>query len=397
MKQPVDTPVALVLLLWLAGLAAAAQFAKFSLVFPNLESLYPQAGTSLGFLITLLSLIGIILGLVAGLIVARFGFRRILLSALVLGALVSVYQATLPPFEYMLLSRVLEGLSHLAIVVAAPTLLVQISAERHRGAVMTLWATFFGVAFTLVAWLGLPLVEIYGLPSLFLAHAVFLTIVATLLHFKLQDQKNIIASKMLLGPRAIIRRHIECYSSPFIIAPALGWLFYTLTFVSLLTLLPLNVEPQQRTFAAGAMPIASIVVSMTLGILLLRKFTAVQIIIARFGSTILLTLLLLITPQSLLLYIGLFGALGLVQGASFAAIPQLNSDAYSQALSNGAMAQMGNMGNTLGLPLMLVMVSLMGFKGLIAFVLICHLLGIVIHIGLGMRRKINPQQSNFDS
>ena len=47
----------------------------------------------------------------------------------------------------MLLARVIEGASHLAIVVAAPSLITQLSQPRYVGAAMTLWSTFFGVSF----------------------------------------------------------------------------------------------------------------------------------------------------------------------------------------------------------------------------------------------------------
>ena len=184
------TRFGLVLLLWLAGLCAAAQFAKFSVVFPTIREHYPDAGTSAGFLVSILSLMGIVLGTSAGMIVARVGFRRLLLSALVLGAAASAYQATLPPFEPMLASRLVEGLSHLVIVVAAPTLMAQVSAPRHRPVTMTLWGTFFGVAFTIVAWLGLPLVSIHGLHMLFIAHAVAMSAVAVALYFYLPRLVN---------------------------------------------------------------------------------------------------------------------------------------------------------------------------------------------------------------
>ena len=104
------------------------QFAKMSLIFPQLEVFYGGQGSAwLGFLVSLISFLGIVLGLVAGLIVARTGFRRVLIASLVAGAVVSVTQAFLPPLSVMLAVRLLEGASHLAIVVAAPTLIAQIT------------------------------------------------------------------------------------------------------------------------------------------------------------------------------------------------------------------------------------------------------------------------------
>jgi MFS transporter, DHA1 family, inner membrane transport protein len=370
-----------------AGLCAAAQFAKVSLIFPELLALYPNAGPAAGFMVSLLSFIGMALGLFAGIIVARLGFRSLLLAALVLGAALSAYQATLPPFPMMLLSRLLEGASHLIIVVAAPTLIAQVSADRHRTAALTLWGTFFGVAFALVAWLGLPLVKAYGPPSLFAAHAMAMVLAATLLYTMLPQQEAEGRDASKLGLQEIGQRHIATYASAFISAPGIGWLFYTLSFVSMVTVLPGYVEPANRAFVAGAMPLASIAGSMTLGVILMRYISAVKIIILGFGLSALWALLLWLFPGEAWVCIGLFAALGLVQGASFAAVPQLNADARSQAYANGALAQMGNLGNLSGAPILLLMTAGLGLHGVVLFAVVCYVCGIAVHVALAMRRR----------
>ena len=59
----------IILILWLAGLCAAAQFAKIGHILPELQVLYPNAGSLLGFLLSLISLVGALLGLIAGVLV----------------------------------------------------------------------------------------------------------------------------------------------------------------------------------------------------------------------------------------------------------------------------------------------------------------------------------------
>jgi predicted MFS family arabinose efflux permease len=77
-----------------------------------------------------------------------------------------------------LATRLVEGVSHLAIVVAAPTLIARLSADRDRGVTLTLWGTFFGVAFALLAWAGIPLVDRAGVPALFATHAAIMAVAA---------------------------------------------------------------------------------------------------------------------------------------------------------------------------------------------------------------------------
>ncbi|MCP4318054.1 MAG: MFS transporter [Hyphomicrobiales bacterium] len=381
-----STRFGLVLMLWAAGLGAAAQFAKFSVIFPSLRELYPDAGTNLGFVVSIISLVGIVLGTTAGMFVARIGFRRLLLLALLLGAAVSAYQATLPSFALMLASRVVEGLSHLVIVVAAPTLIAQVSAQRHRPFTLTLWGTFFGVAFAIVAWLGVPLVSTHGMHMLFVAHAVALTAIALVLFIQLPKIVTTTPDRLLPGFRELLRRHADIYASPSMAAPAFGWVFYTLTYVSLLTLLPDTVAADDRAFVIGTMPLAGIASSMTLGIALLRRFSAVQVIMIGFAFAMAIGLWLGIDPGNPYLCIALFCALGLVQGASFAVVPQLNSEPATQAYANGAIAQMGNIGNTCGTPLLLAILVTFGFGGVMVLVIGCYGLGILVHFVLQRRR-----------
>jgi hypothetical protein len=60
-------------------------------------------------------------------------------------------QAVLPDFPLLMGLRVVEGAGHLLLVVAMPTLMAALAAERDRALVMGIWATFFGVGFSLAA------------------------------------------------------------------------------------------------------------------------------------------------------------------------------------------------------------------------------------------------------
>lgn len=386
-------PLLLILVLWAAGLAAAAQFAKVAVILPDLAVPYPGRGARLGFLVSLISVLGIALGLVAGLVAARFGPRRLLLGALALGAALSLVQAALPPFSVMLATRVAEGLSHLGIVVAAPTLIGTLSPPARRGAAMTLWGTFFGVAFAVTALAGVPLARAHGPGALFLAHGAFAALVGAALWVLLpRDDPGggrapaASAEGLPLDRRALARRHAAAYGSARVAAPAAGWLFYTLTFVALLTVLPTLVPPEERAFVAAAMPLASIAVSMTLGVALLRRMEAVSVIVWGFALSIGIALAFAAAPGGPWLPIALLGALGLVQGASFAAVPELNAEPEAQALAHGAVAQMGNLGNVAGTPLLLAVLAEAGFRTMIALVIGCWLAGLAAHLLLRRRR-----------
>ncbi|MEM7318743.1 MAG: MFS transporter, partial [Pseudomonadota bacterium] len=271
----------LVLVIWLAGLGAAAQYGKISVVFEQIDAHFPQAGGWLGFTVSMVGVLGVIFGILAGAIVAAIGFRRALVWSLWIGAALSGLQALGLPFGLFLLTRALEGASHLGMVVAAPTLIAQIASDRDRGAAMTLWGTFFGVSFTVLAWGGIPLVDRVGVTGLFAAHGAMMAGLALILNRAL---RIVPAPDRAPMPNlsALPRLHLMIYRSPRMSAAAAGWLFYTCCFVSVLTLLPPYLDPAQRAFIIGAMPLASIISSMSAGVLMLRYLPAHRVVIIGF-------------------------------------------------------------------------------------------------------------------
>lgn len=387
-----------IFLLWGAGLGAAAQYGKVSVIFDQLPSLYPEAGAVLGWAVSLVGGVGIVLGIIAGFTVSRVGLRRALIWALWLGAAMSLLQALVPPLWLFFATRLIEGLSHLAIVVAAPTLIASLSATRDRGLTLTIWGTFFGVAFAVLAWLGLPLVARAGVASLFLCHGAFMALAAFVLGRVLStDMDAALASADEatqapgLSPAGLERLwslHRKIYQSPRLSAPALGWLFYTFCFVSLLTLIPPYLDPAHRVAVLGAMPLLSILCSMTLGVWLMRRVSAVSVIQIGFLASATCALSLLIWPGAAILCLAFAAALGLVQGASFASVPDLNARAEDRLLANGAMAQTGNIGNTLGTPVLFLAASVWGYSAFMGGILGMLLLGAGMHAILARRRAV---------
>lgn len=376
-----------VLALWFAGLTAAAQFAKLSLTFSYLQGEYPDAGASLGLLVSLIGFVGVFFGMFAGVMASQVGYKKTLIWGLVIGAAISLIQSNLLPLEFMIASRIIEGAAHLAIVVATPTLMVQASKPTHAKALMTLWSTFFGVSFAITSYLGLPMIESFGLGSIFIAHGICMIIAAILIWRLIPSATQNNAPKFELTTKNLIREHIEAYRSPFISAPAFGWLFYTLTFVAIITTLPLLLPAGEVKLAAGALPLIAIGSSFICGAILIRYFSTIQILIFSFIGAGLTVLSLVAQNEILVTLFLLFFLLGLLQSAGFAAIPELNSKITDQAKSNGGVAQMGNIGTTLGTPILLAAYAGFGINGMIVFLTSAYALGAVLHIVLHYRRK----------
>ncbi len=351
MARPFYAPI-LIFLLWCVGLLAGGQFSKVAVPISEFSEVYNRSEAQIAWLLTLVSLMGAFFGLVAGLIAARMGMRTVLLISLVLGGGLSFLQSTLPSFSVLAFSRIIEGVSHLGLAVAAPTLIAQIANDHWRGAAMALWSTFFGVAFALTAWFGIPFVEHFGISSLFQTHGAFMLGFAFILALMLPTSQNVRPNTLGNPIKRLILDAQQAYQTPSVLWPGISWLFYTLTFLSLLTLLPQQMDLSQRSEAATVLSLVGIAISLTLVPIALRFLQATTLVIVGFalaGTSIVLT-----TGQNLpLISVAIFAALGVIQGGTFASVSQLNKSIQNRALGFGIMAQTGNLGNLLGTPVFL--------------------------------------------
>lgn len=376
-----------ILAIWAAGLGAAAQFGKMSVAYPALETVYAaHAGLGIGVMLSIVGLVGLVFGTTSGLLVARIGPRRALVVALALGAVVSLVQTGFPAYPVMLVSRVLEGFSHLATVVVGPTAIAGLAGTRWQGAAMTLWSSFFGVAYAVLFWLGPTLLSLQGPGSLFAGHALWMATFAVILWGLLPKDPKVTPTE---APRTLWAEHRDIYTSPFLAAPAMGFVCYTVTYVAVLTLLPAQMG-DMGSFIGIAMPLVSIVLSLTLGVWLLGRMSAVQLVQAGFLAAIIATLgLWLFWGQAAAVpcALGVAACLGIVQGASFAALAELNPAVQDRARAAGAIAQLGNLGTTTGTPMLVFAMEKAGQTGLALFLIGFSALGIALHQWQARRRQ----------
>ena len=206
MTQARTTHAALVALgLALVIYAAYSQF-KLPVVLPVLLDSYGYDRVLAGGFMSIFAVFGILLSVPMGRAVARRGALRLILLALPVMALGSCISLLAPSSgAVMLLGRGLEGAAFAALAVAGPTLATANAAERHRGLVIGLVATWIPcgqVIATLVGPLALRTTGWQGLwwLGLLLAGLLALWVMAA----------------MRFGPRGTTRRpEIEQSFSPW--------------------------------------------------------------------------------------------------------------------------------------------------------------------------------------
>ena len=355
----------LIALIFVIGIFAAGQFIKVSLSLPQLSAFYGYGIAEVSVLVSLVGIVSIVFGLVAGNIVAAFGARKTLCAALLLGSSISILQVFLPPIWVMLILRFIEGFSHLAVVVSAPAMMAGAASERSRPIAMALWATFFGVSFALATIIVPKLLDIGGLPILFGVHGIGFLVLAALVALR--------APYSNYSPLELryLRTHLTTYSTPNLCAPALGFVFYTFIYVALLTFLPEAIDkPNWQTW----LPLIALIATMLAG-WLLRFWGTFRTSLFGFSLTVVggLGVLQGIDFAVWFMFIGL----GFIPAAQFAMIAELNGTEGKRAKAAGAIAQMGNVGTATGTPVFAVLLLWGGTSWIFLSIIAASCLGYV--------------------
>ncbi|MEM7489131.1 MAG: MFS transporter, partial [Pseudomonadota bacterium] len=266
----------IVALVFLGGLLAAAQFGKVSLVLPQIAEAYGCDLATAATLVSMVGLVGLVFGAMAGGIAAAFGPGRTFLGGLVLGGAISALQALDMPFGPFAATRVVEGFAHLALVVGGPPVMAAAASDRDRPLVMGLWAVFFGLSFALSARLFPTIVELGGLDLLFGLHGLALLVLAAALWRRIPRAP---ITRPSVNPVAV---HLAIYTRLRTVAPGLGFVPYTFLFIAGLTFLP---DLLGRPGLATTLPLASLATTL-LGGALCRRFAPHHVVAAGFAGTI---------------------------------------------------------------------------------------------------------------
>lgn len=351
--ERVQTHWAMVLLLWTTGLLVAAQFAKLTLTLDALQAVYPAAPVAMA--VSGVAVVGVLGGAMAGFVVAHFGVRRSVLWACALSAGLSILQAVPMPFAVFMALRIAEGVGHLLFVVALPTMMAALARPHDKSVVMGLWGTFFGVGYAVLAVIVPPVLAWGGVAAVYAGHGLLLATVFPVLWAALP---RVMAARSDIPDPVAIHRAI--YANPRLAAAGVGHGIYTSLFIALVAFLPAALGAAWLTLL---LPVANLVGTFAAGFLA-RRLAAPRLVVAGFALSGVLFVAVAVTGLASIALLAFF-ATGVTAGGNFAAVPALNAAPKDQALANGAMAQLGNIGTFIGTPLFAVVAgSLWGITGL---------------------------------
>jgi DHA1 family inner membrane transport protein len=157
---------------FVGGLVTGAYMTK---VPPALPQMRGELGLSLlesGLIVTTFNVLGMLVGVLAGMLGDRFGRKRLALAGLGLMAAGGALGAAVSSFVPLLASRFLEGVGFILFAVPAPALMSGLTATpRDRSRALGLWSSYMPTGGT-IALLAAPLlIGWWGWRSLWLAIA----------------------------------------------------------------------------------------------------------------------------------------------------------------------------------------------------------------------------------
>lgn len=363
----------LIALVFFGGLLAAAQFGKISLTLPQMAATFDRPVTAVAVLVSLVGMIGLVFGAMAGGIAAGFGIGRTFLAGLILGGAMSLVQAMVPPLWLFAASRAVEGVAHLGLVVAGPPLMAAAASDRDRPMVMGLWAVFFGTSYALSAQVFPGVLARGGLPLLFALHGVLLLGLAAALWRIIPRAPR---GHISLNPLSV---HREIYGSIRYMAPGLGFVCYTFLFIAAIAFLPAALE---RPALATILPLVTLLSTLAGGTLC-RRFAPHHVGALGYAGTALGVVGMgLGLPFAVELC---FIFMGLIPGACFAAIPAWNAAPGDRARATGGLAQLGNVGTVTGTPVFALVYAAGGIAALLWLMAGVAVAGLMLGIWAGRR------------
>lgn len=136
------------------GLVAGAYMTKVAPALPAMRAELDLTLVEAGFIATTFNVMGMLVGMLAGVVCDRFGHKQLALGGLAVLAAGGALGAAAGGFGAVLLARFLEGVGFILFVVSAPTLMTAAAATpRDRASALGLWSAYMptGGSIALVA------------------------------------------------------------------------------------------------------------------------------------------------------------------------------------------------------------------------------------------------------
>ena len=332
------------------GLVAGAYMTKVPPALPALRAELDLTLVEATFIVTTFNVLGMLVGVLAGVISDRYGRRRLALGGLVLLAVGGGMGALAHGFALLLVSRFIEGVGFILFAVPAPALMSALSRDaRERAKALSLWSAYMPTGGTL-ALLAAPLfIAAASWRLLWLALATAAVLAAFVLARAVPA--GVPARVASLG---LVR---ESFARPGNIAMALLFAAYVAQWTSIMVWLPTFLAEHGASTAVAASATALMVLvnapgNLAGGWLLARGVPRGTLVIAASAIAALceIGMLMPLLPGALryMLVLAFSACAGVIPASIFAGLPVHATSPQHIATGNGMVLQFSNLGQFFG-------------------------------------------------
>lgn len=403
--RPTQWPV--VIAAFGAGIIGAAHIGKVPAALPALRAEFAMDLVTAGWVVSLFSLIGILIGMAAGLASDRLGHRRLSVCGMVLLAAGSAAGAGAESASAILATRLVEGFGYITAIVSAPSIIAQAAAPADRRICVGMWGAFMPTGMGAMLAVSPYLQEWAGWRGSWLVLAALTVIWAAVMALVFRGGPGLGAPSP--RPEHPWRNLAITLAArgPWLLALCFG--FYTLAWIALMAWLPTFMVEERGLPVRTAALVTVIAVLINLpgnliGGWLVHRQVPRGPVIAMAGAVIALSgplIFLDLLPDGARLAACLVYSLavGVVPATILGAAPYFAPGPGQIGATNGLIIQGSHLGQFAGPPLVAAAVALTGGWQAGALVFAGAGAGVVLFAGLIAReeRRLDAAQGSSES
>ncbi len=332
------------------GLVTGAYMTK---VPPALPGLRGELGLTLvesGLIVTTFNVLGMLVGMLAGMVCERLGRTRLALAGLAVMASGGALGAFAQGFGVLLLSRFVEGVGFLLFAVPAPALMTSLTANpRDRAKALGIWSAYMPTGGTLGLLAAPPLIAAAGWRGFWLTLSAAAIVAAIAFARVVPSAVPTRLSSLRLVAETLTRKGN--------LVMALLFACYVAQWTSIMVWLPTFLTEQGLATSAAAMATALMVLvnapgNLSGGWLLSRGVPRGALVIAASAIAALCEIGMLASPFSgalrFLLVLVFSLCAGVIPASIFAGLPVHARSPAHIATGNGMVLQFSNLGQFFG-------------------------------------------------
>ncbi len=367
--RPIRTSWLTVILAISAGMLAAFQVGKVHIALTSVRQSFSLGLISASWILSALSIVGLFAAIPAGTIGDRFGNKRTVIAGLIFIAVASAVGGFAPSLPWLLLSRLIEGIGFVMVVVAAPTMIAETTVPENLRIALAGWSAYMPGGIALITFLAPLVLAHHTWRALWWVDAVALLSMAATMGLLAKGSNPVPVRANKRGPLDEMKGVLTA-RGPVLLALIFG--AYTMQHLSVMGFMPtllherFQISETRIGFLISIVMASNILGNLAAGVLLQRGASRSRIIALTSIFMACMTAAMFALPLAFPAFYGCAFAFscvgGLVPSCVMGAAPFHTPEPSLLGATNGLLVQGSNLGTVIGPLLMSMIVTHFGWN-----------------------------------